>query len=149
MSELVIILLTGALSTIFGALIGFWMGIFMERQKRNETKIEDEKFQTLPILENVIKKALLDCAPNILFRDAVTLVAPHYQQLKLSVNGRKLIRLNEAWKKIDETTEKEMCDGSPNGVFDENNHEQKVALTRVQLKLISRFETFKKVVESL
>jgi hypothetical protein len=80
-----------------------------------------------------------------------TMLTPHFEKLKVVVTGQKLKKLVHTWQEIFtmDYTETEMLAYNKNHLTHSWTREELNRLREIHDTLVSRLETFKKVVESL
>lgn len=151
MDNLIINILSGFLGILFGALVGFWVGIVTERHKQIVSKLIELKIEIIPVVNNLMKESNLSAIPYENLALINRFLLPDYEKLKVIVTGRKLKKLNSKWEAIFNVTmtETEKAGYSKSHLTSTWTREELNRLKEIQDAFILRLGVFKKVVESL
>ena len=121
--------------------ISGWIGYRWGLRSKDRSDIKDAKLKLIPVLDQAIEKAAHDPSPNIVLRESIAKLKETYLRFRIHLTGRKLRKFNEAWTRLQQTTEAEMIEGSNNGVF---LPETEAAFRIAAGILTSRLEAFRK-----
>ena len=151
MTDTVQKILLSMFGVVFGALVGFWVGIVTERHKQIVSKIIELKMTIIPTVNSITKGENLSAIPYENLQRVAGMLLSDCEKLKVVITGRKLKKLTSTWDAIFNITmtEKESVGYSKSHLTDTWTCEELDRLKEIQDALISRLEAFKKVVEKL
>jgi hypothetical protein len=138
-----------ALAGIAGGLIGARANDRLARRRERETAIREDKLKFIPFLNQIIKDARQHDSPYYVLIHYRADIEKAVWRFRLLLSGNRQRVFDEAWKKLEQTTEAELTGKTRAGMHGENQWMYEPdELRGIQKILISRLQALLDCVEN-